>query len=540
MKLLKYLVSCFILMVVTFGCGQEKENSANVSKSNVLNVAHDIELASLDTGVATDGYSFDAIAMMIEGLTTTDKDGNVVLALADSYEVSKDGKTYIFNLKDANWSNGTPVTAKDFVFAIKRVADPKTGSEYNYMVDIAGIKNARDVMTGKKSPDELGVTALSDKKLKIELDTPVPYFLSLMTFPTFYPINEDFYNQQKGEYGLGPDKILANGPFKLQTWEQGSGYEVVKNETYYNKDKVKLDGINVRVVKDPQAALVAYQQGDIDCMRLNGELVEQFMDSPDMMNTLGGFLWYISVNHRVKGLDNENMRRALALSYNKDQIAKNILKDGSIAANFVVPKELSTGVDGKDFRDTAPEYLKTDKEAAKKYYEMAKKELGQDNFSFELLFEDTEASKKVAEFLKSEIESNLEGVTITLKQVPKKERLALIRTGKYDLGLTRWGPDYADPTTYLELWVTGNGSNKAGWQSPEYDKLLYRIQKGDLVQDLAKRWEAMKEAEKMLMDQVVIMPVYQTGAAELIKPNVTGIIHHSVGVPTDYSVTEKK
>ena len=542
MKKFKYLLVGLATVALLAACGgsDSKESTQAVdSQKKILNVATDIELASMDTGVATDGYSFDAIAAVIEGLYQLDSDGNPIPGMAESTEVSEDGKTYTFKLRDAKWSDGTPVKANDFVFAWRRLADPATASEYSYMLDVAGIKNASEIAKGEKAKEELGITAIDDKTLKVELNYAVPFFYQLMAFPSFYPISEEFYKKHGDQYALTPEAILANGPFKMTAWNQGSGYELVKNDTYYDSGVVKLDGINVQLVKDSQSAVVAYEQGTVDVMKLTGELVEQYKGSPEMRNTLGGYLWYVSPNTKVPGLENPNLRLALALSYDKEQIAEHLLKDGSIAANFAVPVKLAVGPDKKDFRATSPEYLKVDKVKAKEYYEIAKKELGKDSFNFELLFEDTEASKKVAEYLKSEIETNLPGVTLTLKQQPKKSRLQLMQKGEFDLGLTRWGPDYADPMTYLDMWVSGASYNFGSWSNEKYDELVFEASKGSLVTKLEERWQALKDAEKIVMDEAAILPVYQTGSAMMIKSNVKGIEFHSVGVPTVYKNTTK-
>lgn len=542
MKKFKYLLVGLATVALLAACGgsDSKESAQAVdSQKKILNVATDIELASMDTGVATDGYSFDAIAAVIEGLYQLDSDGNPIPGMAESTEVSEDGKTYTFKLRDAKWSDGTPVKANDFVFAWRRLADPATASEYSYMLDVAGIKNASEIAKGEKPKEELGITAIDDKTLKVELNYAVPFFYQLMAFPSFYPISEEFYKKYGDQYALTPEAILANGPFKMTAWNQGSGYELVKNDTYYDSGVVKLDGINVQLVKDSQSAVVAYEQGTVDVMKLTGELVEQYKGSPEMRNTLGGYLWYVSPNTKVPGLENPNLRLALALSYDKEQIAEHLLKDGSIAANFAVPVKLAVGPDKKDFRATSPEYLKVDKAKAKEYYEIAKKELGKDSFNFELLFEDTEASKKVAEYLKSEIETNLPGVTLTLKQQPKKSRLQLMQKGEFDLGLTRWGPDYADPMTYLDMWVSGASYNFGSWSNEKYDELVFEASKGSLVTKLEERWQALKDAEKIVMDEAAILPVYQTGSAMMIKSNVKGIEFHSVGVPTVYKNTTK-
>jgi len=211
MKKFKYLLVGLATVALLAACGgsDSKESTQAVdSQKKILNVATDIELASMDTGVATDGYSFDAIAAVIEGLYQLDSDGNPIPGMAESTEVSEDGKTYTFKLRDAKWSDGTPVKANDFVFAWRRLADPATASEYSYMLDVAGIKNASEIAKGEKAKEELGITAIDDKTLKVELNYAVPFFYQLMAFPSFYPISEEFYKKHGDQYALTPEAIL--------------------------------------------------------------------------------------------------------------------------------------------------------------------------------------------------------------------------------------------------------------------------------------------------------------------------------------------
>ena len=220
---------------------------------------------------------------------------------------------------------------------------------------------------------------------------------------------------------------------------------------------------------------------------------------------------------------------------NKDQLTETVLNDGSTVADFIVPVSLATGPDGKDFRETSDVYMTYDVAKAQEYWEKAKQELGIDSLTLELLFEDTDAMKKCAEFIQSELQKNLPGLTIELKSQPKKNRLELMRAGDYQLGLTRWGPDYADPTTYLDMFITGSSNNYPNYSSADYDALMERIDKGDLVYDVEARWEAMKEAEQLLIaTDAAALPMYQQGNTYLINQKVSGIETHSVGVPFIY------
>ncbi|MNO13531.1 Oligopeptide-binding protein OppA precursor [compost metagenome] len=516
-------------------------NTSSEAKAKVLNLGKDVELASMDSAIATDGLSFEVIAATIEGLYTIDADGVPQLAMAEKVDLSDDGMKYTFTIRDAKWSNGTPVTANDFEFAWKRLVNPETASEYSFIMGVAGLKNADAIVAGEKGIDELGVKAVDDKTLEVELDRPVAFFNSLMAFPSFYPINEAFYNEKGAEYALTADALLANGPFKMKTWEVGgTTFYLEKNPDYFAADSIKLDGLNYQVIKDTQQSILAYENGDLDYIMLSGEQIVNYQDSPEYHNIVAGYLWYLSPNQKIAGLENLNLRKALSLAYDKDAIVNDILKDGSITADFAVPALLATGPDGKDYRETVGAFPSTNKEEALKYWEKAKADLGISSINLELLFEDTESATLVAQYIQSEIESTLPGVTFTLKSQPKKNRVELMQQGDYEVGLTRWGPDYADPMTYLDMWTTGSPNNYGAWENKEYDELVNRASKGDLASKPEERWEALKKAEGIVMDQAVIFPVYQKGNAVLIKPEVSGIEFHSVGVNIFYKSADKQ
>ncbi len=536
MKRLLALIMVLVMAAGTLGCTPKAQSGSAAGKEKVLTLTKEMDLNSMDTQLATDGLSFEAIAATVDGLYSIDKDGSAQPALAEKTEVSDDGKQYTFTLRDAKWSNGTPVTASDFVYGWQRLVNPKSASEYSYMLEVAGVKNAGACAKGEMPPSELGVKATNDKTLVVEMDTVVPFFIKLMTFPCFYPTNQEFVESKGDQYALTPDALLACGPYKLTEWYPGSSFKVVKNETYWDAASVKLDAINFKVVLDSQSAVLEYDSGATDYVRLSGELVEKYKNNPDFSTTLGSYLWYLSINQKKGNLNNLNLDRALSYAFNREQIANAVLRDSSVPANFFVPLKLATGPDGKDFRDTSPKYFTEGKEKAKEYWDKAKAEIGKDQLTIELLFEDSEASKKVAEFMKSEIETTLPGITITLKSQPKKTRLKLMDTGDYEVALTRWGPDYQDPMTYLELFITGGSMNFGSYSDPKYDALIAKCRSGEI--SLEERWELLKEAEGILLQGGGPIPVYQTGASSLWNPKVTGVINNSVGIPYTYKFAD--
>jgi oligopeptide transport system substrate-binding protein len=533
----KHLSLIAFMMVIIFGavaCGKKAEPD-----KKYLRIAKDVELASMDQHEASDGLSLAMIAATIEGLYSVDAAGTPIPAIAESYEVSEDGLNYIFHMrKDAKWSNGTPVTANDFVFAWRRLIDPAIASEYNFIMDIASVKNASKIIAGELKTDELGVKALDENTLEVNLEVPVPYFLNLMSFPSFFPMNEKFVAEKGDQYAMTPADLLASGPFKMVEWNRGYGFKLDKNADYYDAANIKIDGLDVRIIKDNQTAALKFDKNELDLVKLSAELVDKYKSNEALIQVPAGYLWYMSPNFQNEIFSNVNARKALSHAVNKQYIVDNIMNDGSTAADFIVPVGLATGPDAKDFRATSDSYTKYDKEKALEYWNKAKSELKVDKMEIEIVFDDFESNKKIAEFIQSELQINLPGLEVKLKAQPKKNRLALMRSGDYDLGITRWGPDFADPLTYLGMFESGNPTNYPQYSNKAYDKMIFDVSKGELASKPEARWEMMKTAERLLVEEdAAVAPLYQRGYTYLQNTKVKGVENHSVGVDIYRNVT---
>ncbi|MDD5939351.1 MAG: peptide ABC transporter substrate-binding protein [Lachnospiraceae bacterium] len=521
------------------------EAGSVTASSDDLNIMLETPVESLDPQQATDGTSFEVIADYTDGLYQMDKDGKAVPALAADTKVSDDGLTYTFTLKDAKWSNGTPVTAKDFVFGWQRAVDPDVASEYAYMLsDIGQVKNAADIIAGKKDKSELGITAVDDKTLKVELEAPVSYFLSLMYFPTFYPVNEDFYNSVGDSFGTSPETTLSDGAFVLDSYEPAAtSFHLTKNADYYDADRVKLAGLNYQVIQDSQQALMSYQTGDLDITLVNGEQVDQVKDDPAFKAVGAGYLWYVSPNiSSVKELANLNIRKAMTMAIDRDTLTTGVLKDGSLPTYTAVPPQFATGPDGSDFSEDQTKFqddCKFDADAAADYWKKGLEELGEDSVELEMIVDADDAPQKVAQVLKEQWESTLPGLTVDLKVEPKKQRVQDMQDGNFQVALTRWGPDYADPMTYLGMWVTNNSNNYGLWSNKDYDSIIAECTTGDLATDAQGRWDKMYDAEKLVMDDAVIFPLYTQSNALMVNPKVTGIEYHPVALNRVYKDTVK-
>lgn len=533
-KILTMITTICMLAAFVTGCGgngstadgnstaagsitDAKETNADGSFGITLAVA--AELSSMDSNIITSGESMVVCNQTMEGLYKYNEKGELVPGMAESVDISEDGLTYTFTIRDAKWSNGTSVTAHDFEYGWKRLANPETGATYAFMLMTAGVKNAEEVCYGGGDLDSLGCHAEDDKTFVVELDRPVAYFPSLMTGTYFFPINQEYCESQGDQYGLSKENVIACGPYVLTQWQPGEMKSVLtKNESYYDASNVKVDSITYNVITDTQQAIMAWENGNIDQISITGDTAVMYKDDPafDALQQV----WYIAVNEEVSGLENKNLRMAFALAYDKTSICENILKNGSIPANFVIPENFALDHNNVYFRDAAnATYLESDKTLALEYYNKACEELGQNTFTFELLYDDAEDTKNIAQFIQSEIQSALPGVTITLQVQPKNQRVEAMNNHQFELGLTRWGADYQDATTYLDMWTTGNSYNYGSYSNPEYDALMERVN-GEYATDLDARLDAMIEAESIILNDAGVLPVYQSTATYLTNTDL--------------------
>ena len=520
--------------------GSDASGSAQAGTSD-LNVMLETPVESLDPQQATDGTSFEVIADYTDGLMQMDADGKSVPAIAESYDVSTDGLTYTFHLrKDAKWSNGDPVTAADFVFGWQRAVDPSVASEYAYMLsDIGQVKNAAEIIAGKKDKAELGVKAVDDTTLEVDLVAPVSYFASLMYFPTFYPVNQKFFETCADTYGTSPETTLSDGAFVLDSYEPAATqFHLTKNADYYDAQRVKLAGLNCEVIQDSQQALMSYQTGTLDMTLVNGEQVDQVKDDPAFKAVGAGYLWYVSPNiAKVPELANQNIRMALTMAIDRASIATGVLKDGSTPTFTAVPPQFATGPDGSDFSADQTKFADVcafDAAKAADYWNKGLQELGKTSISLDMTVDADDAPQKVAQVLKEEWEQELPGLTVNLVIEPKKQRVQDLQDGNFQLGLTRWGPDYADPMTYLGMWVTNNSNNYGLWSNKDYDDMIAECTTGDLAMDAQGRWTKLFDAEKLVMDNAVIFPIYTQCNAEMVSTKVTGVAFHPVALNRVY------
>ncbi len=530
--------------------GDKEETGKNEGKNNAgseeqladkqeLNVLESAEIPTMDSVMGQDTLSFTTLNAVNEGLYRLDADQKVIPGVADGMPTYNDDKSVLtIKLKqDLKWSNGEPITAKDFVFAWQRAIDPKVAAPYGAYFMEGKIKNASEIVAGTAKLEDLGIVAKDDYTLEITLVRALPYIESYLTFPLFYPQNQKYFEEQGADYAKDAAHLLYNGPFKMTKWDGPTGTEWVleKNADYWNAKETTLEKINFNVSKDPQASANAYTAGEADITPklAQAAILSQFEGADDLLRYQEPSIWWLKMNEKNPALKNVNIRKAIALSVDKKALVDDVLANGSIAADFLVPKGFSFDTNNKDFRDTAGTYLSTDKEEAKKLWEQGLKETGLKEVSFTYVGQDTETSKVTDAFIKDQLEKNLPGLKITIEAVPFKIRIAREDAEDYDLLMGGWGPDYADPMTYMDLWVTGGGQNHMSYGNPEFDKLIKSANE-ELVATPDDRWKALQDAEKILLeDDAAIAPLYQRSVNILINPKVKGFAHHAFG--PDYS-----
>ncbi|WP_045514622.1 peptide ABC transporter substrate-binding protein [Neobacillus niacini] len=538
------LLTFGLLLSVLAACsGDESKEPAGTNakeeekEEKVLNFLNPEAIPSMDPSLATDESSFIYLAATMEGLYRLDEKSQPSPGIATKHKVSDDGLTWTFTLReDAKWSNGDPVTAHDFVYSWQRAVDPATASEYGPYMMGGVIKNAAAVNKGEVAVDQLGVKADGDYTLVVELENPTPYFETLTTFGTFFPLNKKFVEEKGDSFATSSENLVANGPYTISNWTSTSdSWELVKNKDYWDAKTVKMERLTFKVVKDPQTALDLYEEGTADRMDLTSDLVDQYSTNDDYVVSADTFVYFLKFNQtKSEALANKNIRAALSRAFDKEALVGEILNNGSIAANGLVPKDFTPMPEtGDDFRKVSGDLVTYDLEKAKEFWAKGLEELGTDSVELEFLADDDKTTKNLVEYVANQLSTNLKGLKINIKQIPKKQRLELDKNMDYQLQLTRWGPDFLDPFTYMNLWITDGGNNMTGYSSAEYDKLVSETAT-KFATDNKARYKNFLAAEKVLFEDAVIAPVYQASRAQLVSPRVQGVFVNPFGATYEY------
>lgn len=523
-----------ILLAGCYGGDNNGEDVENVNdgeeskEKSILYVAAGGEIPTLKTNGTMDGLSETMIINVFEGLFRKDENSEPTEALVDDYEFDEKNLKYVFHLReDAKWSDDTPNTAHDFVYAWKKALHPDTISPHAYLFD--SIENAADIQNPDSEiygqVDELGVEATGDYTLEVQVVRNVPYFLSLLAHPVYYPQNEEFVESQKDDYALEPENLIFNGPFVLDSWNHDQKWTLKRNEAYWDKDNVKIDEIDFKVTKDTATEVNLYETDTIDIATLSSEYVDLYSDHEDYVTSLNAEMYFLRFNQRSEYMKNRNIRKALDMAWDKEQAAASILKNGSIPAYFLIFEGMTVSSEGEEFRAKYGDFNHDSVEAAQEIWAKGLEEIEETEIELELLSYDDEQRKSIAEHIKNQWEKNLPGLKITINQQPNKQKLAIEDEQKYDVSHSGWRNDIGDPVEFLNIFLSDGPYNWQDFENDDYDSLVKKSASD--FSDLDARFAEMQEAEKILIDdEAAISPMYQSGSAKLIKPFVKDFVIH--------------
>lgn len=536
-KLLATLLAVsMISSVALVGCGgkeegknepgkteqNKEEKSVEKDAEQFLNSAGG-EPTSLDPAMVNDDTSMTPQGLLYEGLTrlTPQEDGTGKLepGVAEKWDISKDGLIYTFHLrKDAKWSDGQPVTAKDFEYSWKRLCNPKTGGKSAFILNNI-IKNSSDVIKGKKPVDELGVKAIDDNTFEVTLQEPCGYFMDLTYFGGLKPVRKDIIEKYGKQYGTETQYVVGNGAYTLKEWVHKNKMTFEKNENYWDKDKIHLKTVNWKIIKDSNAKLQAFQSGEIDSIFVTEpEWIEKFKQDENnvFINSHGNNVDYLLMNiAKNKFLKNEKVRKALAISFSREDFVKGVWNDQAVPMYGYVTEGLT--LDGTSYKkfvnnDFIKKIAEENKDP-KKLLQQGLKELGlpedTSKVSFTLLARGTgESEKQEAEFFQQKWQESL-GIDVKVQQVDFNIMYDRVEKGDFDMAFNGWFADYNDPSAFLDAFHSGIGQYKAaGWKNEKYDK---NVEKAKKTLDPKERAKLYGEAEEELVyKDTLIIPVMST------------------------------
>lgn len=479
---------------------------------------------TLGSGEATSTI-FNAL---FEGLVTADAEGNIIPAGAESWTISDDGLVYTFKLRqDAKWSDGQPVTANDYVYALQRVLDPETASMYSWFVQMF-IKNSTAYSEGTVGPEELGIKAVDDYTLEYTLEHPATFFMQALLITIWLPVRQDAVESDPDRWAFNPDTCISNGPFRLKEFVTGSHMTLVKNEHYWGTDEVQIDEVKYTFMKGSTAALAAFRAGDLDGFSKvpTSDLID-LLTTDDRLHVFDRLSFnFLRLNVETKGLDDARVRRAINLGIDRQAYMDGL---GSGLTNAVALGAVPEGMmlDGKDFREVSGTNglsAEANLEEARALLEEAGYPGGEGLPVYRIHC--ASGSKESAEVLQEMLKVNL-GIESEVYPVDDKLNWEMITRKEYDISFGGWGGDYTHPMTFLNLFTSTAFDNCTGWSNPEYDQL---IADATIETDEAKQLEMLVRAEQILMEESPIIPLSIPTTTMMMQDFITGWYFSPFGV----------
>ena len=502
---------------------EEGKTEEAASGEKILLMNNGEEPTSFDPSIGFNAVSWSALNNIMEGLTRMDEDHKAVEATAEKIDISDDGLTYTFTIRDnAKWSNGDPVVAGDFVFAWKHMLNPETASPAAFLAYF--IEGAEEYNTGEGSADDIAIEAQDEKTFVVKLTSPNEAFLNIITNPSFFPINEKVASADP-KWHTEAATFVGNGPFKLAAWSHDVSFEFEKNEHYWDAGAVKLDKVHWAMVNDDTTAYQMYQANELDVTGVPSEIADQLKDSEELRIDDQAGLYFYRFNTSMEPFTNKKIRQAFAFAVDQEEIVNFVTKNGEKPAHGFVTYGF-IGPDGKEFRETVGDLVSYNPEKAKQLLEEGMKEEGYSELpKVTLSYSTSESHQNIAIALQSKFKEVL-GVDAELQNVESGVFLSEQKEFKYQMSRSSFLHDYADPVNALESFITDSSMNRTTWSNAEYDKLIADIKNET---DENKRWELLMQADTLLMDEMPVFPLYFYNSTSLEKPGVSGILRHPVG-----------
>ena len=490
---------------------------STVTQAAVLQLHNGGDVTSLDPHKVSGDWENRVVGDIFEGLVTEDADANAIPAGAESWDISEDGMTYTFKLrKEVKWSDGTPVTANDYVFALQRIMNPETASSYAYLQ--YPIKNAEAINSGDETDfSKLGIKAVDDHTLEITLKEPTPYFLDALMHYTAYPVPKHVV-EAKGDDWVKIENIAVNGPYKPTEWVPGSHVLTTKNDTHYAVDSLKIDGVKFHTLEDQSAALKRYRAGEFDMLTdFPADQYEWMKENLPGHAQVAPFMgvYYYTMNNSHPALKDKRVRQALSMSINREVIGPSVLGTGELPAYSWVPPGTNNypGTYKVSWAD-----MPYNEKVAKAKELLTEAGYGSDKpLKLQLKYNTNENHKRVAVAIAAMWKEL--GVEIELFNQEVKVHYADLKKGEAEVARAGWLMDYNDPINMLDLLRSDIQYNYGRYNSAEYDALL---KKASTELDLAKRGEILQEAEKLAMEESAVIPIYNYLAKNVVNPKVKG------------------
>lgn len=519
----------FILLVGLFlnGCsskGIEEEPASGESKTTdkeqKLTINAISEPPSLEPALIDNQIAGDISNQLFEGLVRLDEKGNIVAGVAESWDISEDKTVYTFHLnKEAKWSNGDPVTAEDFIYSWERVLNPEVAAPLGS--NLFFIKNGAAYNEGTvKDFKEVGIKAPDEYTLEVTLERPTSFFLELTSFFTLLPVNKKVAEANE-KWATDAETFVSNGPFKLKSWKHDQELIMVPNENYWAKDVVKLDELKWVMVNDQNTEYSMYKSGEIAVAeQIPNSIKSQLIKNGEAEKLPSASVAYLRFNHENKVFSNPKIRKALSMALDRQLIVDKVTQGGETPAFSFIPNGLGNGVG--EFRDQAGDslYKDNDVEEAKKLLEEGKAELGLSSLpKVTLLFYTSDLSNQLTQAMQEMWKKNL-GLEVELKTMERKVFVQNVQNGDYEIAIYSTGADYNDAQNLLGQFTTGDVYNYSKISNPAYDELVKKV---DTELDLNKRAEYMQEAEKVLLEDMAIAPLYFNNKVYLQQENVKNV-----------------